>query len=185
MQGDRTATIVHAIPGRIRVRLGKSLSSPESMQSIMETLSAVEGVSRAEANPVTRSILLLYDPEVMNPEQLYLAAQSVDVAVVLPGSAQPSAASERITPIASSINSTVSRIDRAVFDFTGGKLDARTVVPFGLATAAIRQIVTSRGSLMRAPWYVLLWYSFELFTKFNRRGTAGPQPQAAPEREGR
>ncbi|MGE5619932.1 MAG: HMA2 domain-containing protein [Sphingomonadaceae bacterium] len=169
MQDGRTAVIVHSIPGRIRVRLDKSSRSPDFMRTLVETLSAVEGVNRVEANPATGSVLLLYDPQVMDPEQLYLAARSAHLSVVLPGAGRPTAQPDEITPIASGINSAIGRLDRAIFNFTSGNLDTKTLVPFGLAAAAIRQIVTSRGNVATAPWYVLLWYSFSLFHRFNRR----------------
>ncbi len=169
MQSDRTATIVHAIPGRIRFRLDRSLRSPESLRSLTDTLSQMEGVRRVEVNPATGSLLLLYDPEVLNIEQLYLAARTANVNVLIPEGAAAELPSEEVSAIASRINSFFGQMDSAVFRFTGGTIDVKTLVPFGLATAALRQIAASRGRLATVPWYVLLWYSADIFIKYNRR----------------
>ncbi len=168
-RGNRQATIVHAIPGRVRVRLDPTLRSPDFMRSLVETLSEVKGVHQVQSNPTTGSILLLFDPGVLSLEQLYLAASAADVVIVTPGASSEPPVSEQTTPLARSINSAVGRMDRTVFDFTGGKIDVKTLFPLGLAAAAVRQIATSGGNLAAAPWYVLLWYSFETFTKYNLR----------------
>ncbi len=171
-RGDGKATIVHAIPGRVRVRLDRSLRSPVFMHTLVDALSQVEGVRRVQANPSTGSLLLLYDPQLLSLEQLYQAARAADVTLVIPATpAAPDSAGE-LTTLAQRINSAIGRLDQTVFGFTGGTLDLRTLFPLGLATAALRQIATSGGNLAAAPWYVLLWYSFESFTKFNSRKVA-------------
>jgi hypothetical protein len=166
---NRRATVVHAIPGRVRVRLERSLRSAELLRDLVEALSEVEGVRRVQANPATGSLLLLYDPELLTLDQLLLAADAANIAVVLPGDQSHQPEPDDLTPLARGINSAFGRLNRALFAFTGGKLDVRTVLPLGLAAGSLRQIARSGGNVRAVPWYVLLWYSFEVFTKFNTR----------------
>ena len=166
-QGERKATIVHGIPGRVRVRLDSSLRTPEFMGLLAESLSQMEGVRHVQINPVTGSLLLLYDPTRLSLEQLYGAATAANITLAFPAEAGERPFTGEPTGTAQGINSFIGRLDRALFDFTDGKLDLRTLFPLGLATAALRQIATSGGNVAAAPWYVLLWYSFESFTRYN------------------
>jgi len=165
--GRGTATIVHAMPGRVRVRLDRSLRSPDTVRFVTETLSGLEGVRELRFNPATGCLLLLYDPDILHIDQLLLAASAANIEVVPPTSPAPPQEGD-ITPLARSINALFREIDRRLLRLTSGKLDARTLFPVGLGAAALRQIIVSRGEIAAAPWYVLLWYSFEAFTKFNR-----------------
>lgn len=177
-QRDRTATVVHAIPGRVRVRLDRSLRSAETMQTLAGLLAQIEGVRQVRVNPSTGSVLLEYDPQQVNLEQLYLAANAAKVTLVMPGTPNESGPQD-MTPLAKRINSTFGRLDRTVYDFSGGRIDVKTLFPLGLAAAAVRQIATSGGNVAAAPWYVLLWYSFDTFTRYNRRAGRTPEAQGS------
>jgi len=167
MDGQKTVTIVHAMPGRIRVRLDRASRSPEGVQSLVDAISKVEGVRQVQANPVSGSILVHYDPEVLGIEGLYLAARAANLNVVQPQEAARPGWSVEPSLVAQSINSAFGRLDTTIADITGGKIDAKTIAPLGLVGLALRQIVVSGASLRNAPWYVLLWYSFGLFTRYN------------------
>src|SRR5207245_172122 len=54
---------VHAIPGRIRVKVGALKDNAALARELRERLAAEPGVRRAEANPTTGSLLVLYDTE--------------------------------------------------------------------------------------------------------------------------
>ncbi len=169
MEEVRTATVAHAIPGRIRVRLDKTLRSPDTVNSLVNALAQVEGMRLVQGNPVTGSLLLLYDPERLNLEQLFAAAQAANIKVIVPEAAAPPPPSGEVSAIATRINAAFSRLDRAMATYTGGKVDVKLLIPAGLAATAMRQIVTSAPNLTAVPWYVLLWYSFDFYSKYNRR----------------
>lgn len=180
MSADRTATIVSAAPGRVRVRLDRSMRSPEAMRGLAEMVCGLDGVREVRANPITGSLLVLYDPETVSTEQLYLAAKAVNLTIVVPESNSSPAIMGEVSEMARAINSAFGRIDAAVWGFTGGNLDAKTLVPLGLGAAAVRQIATSGASLGAVPWYVLLWYCFDMFTKYN----LGREPRPRSHAEG-
>lgn len=173
MGQNRSVFLVHAIPGRVRVRLGKGLRSPEEMNALVETLSRVEGIREVRANPTIGSLLILYDPKAIGMESLVMAAAAADIEVVIPeADRQPPSA--ELSDVARGINSAFGRLDRAVARATDGKLDAKTLAPLALGAVAVRRILTSGADLSAVPWYVLLWYSFEMFTKYNLRRGSGP-----------
>lgn len=57
------ATVVHHIPGRLRVRLPKANRDPDQLRQLREFVQGLGGVHRVEINPTTGSILVHYEPE--------------------------------------------------------------------------------------------------------------------------
>jgi hypothetical protein len=55
------ARVVSAIPGRVRFRLPKLKGNDRIAGKCAEALNAMPGISRAEVNPLTCSILMYYD----------------------------------------------------------------------------------------------------------------------------
>ena len=54
--------LMHAVDGRLRIRLDSIKKSPRAAASVTESLVKVPGVKKARANPVTGSLLIHYDP---------------------------------------------------------------------------------------------------------------------------
>ena len=175
MQNGRTATIVHSSPGRIRVRLGPDLRTPDLMRTIVDALAGMQGVRAVEANPTTGSVLLLHDPAVLTVEDLTSAAEVANIVLTVPDppGTPAVAAAGGPSPLARRINSVFGQMDGTLARITGRRADAKTLLPLGLAAIAVRQLGASRAQLGSVPWYILLWYSFEMYTKYNltRNGT--------------
>jgi hypothetical protein len=55
--------VVHAIPGRVRLKIISLRDNPELAREIRARLAGLQGIRRVEANPLTGSLLVLYDPE--------------------------------------------------------------------------------------------------------------------------
>lgn len=176
MSDSRNVTLVSALPGRIRVRIDRSMRSPESIRELTELLRGLSGVREVQVNPTTGSFLIFYDPEAADLTQLYLAAQAAKVNIVLPGTASEGEPRTDLSSVARAVNSYFGRLDWMVSSYTGGKLDAKTLAPIAVGAVAVRQLLVQGASLSSAPWYVLLWYSFEMFTKYNLKKRPLPQP---------
>ncbi|MGI5837157.1 MAG: HMA2 domain-containing protein [Chloroflexota bacterium] len=179
MSDKRSVTLVSAVPGRIRVRVDRSMRSPESMRELAELLRGFNGVCEVQVNPTTGSFLVFYDPETMDLTQLFIAAQAAKIDIVLPGTGSEGATQGDLSDVAKAVNSHFGQLDRMVSGFTGGKLDAKTLAPLAIGAVAVRQLFVQGAGLSSVPWYVLLWYSFEMFTKYNLK--KGPQAQPPPE----
>ncbi len=167
MVEERNLTVVSFVPGRIRVRADRSLRSSDSMRALQELLAGLGGVREVQVNPTTGSLLMSYDPETLDMAELLLAVQNANVKVVVPGLDQQASVEEGVSGVARSINDCFSQVDRAVSRATGGRLDAKAVAPLALGAVAVRQLLIQGAGLSAIPWYVLLWYSFEMFTKYN------------------
>ncbi|HEX2923761.1 MAG TPA: hypothetical protein VHS28_07030 [Chloroflexota bacterium] len=169
MPQSMTASLVHAVPGRMRIRLSRKHRSTEIMRALAQALSSVDGVRQVQSNPISGSVLLLYDPEVLGVESVLPAARAAGLDIVEPGSSL--AADDPISPAALGINTAFGRLDSTVAKLTGGFIDAKTLVPLGFIAAAARRVATSGASLDNIPWHTLLWYAFGVFTSYNlKRG---------------
>jgi Heavy metal associated domain 2 len=53
--------VVHAMPGRIRLRVDKVKGNPAFAQKAQNKLGRVPGITQVEAKPLTGSVLIYYD----------------------------------------------------------------------------------------------------------------------------
>jgi hypothetical protein len=68
---DGVIRIVHAIPGRVRLKVAKLRDNPPLARVIQERLGAVRGIQGVEATPLTGSVLVLFDTQTVTaPESL-------------------------------------------------------------------------------------------------------------------
>ena len=127
-------------------------------------------------NPWARSVTITYDPDALDPAALFGAAEAAGVRVVAPAAPNGAvAAAGDGTELGERISSVVGRADRRVVEATGGIANLKALVPVGLTALAAREILSGRAGA--APWYVLLWYAYEIFTKPRRpEGTADRSP---------
>jgi len=137
----------------------------------------VPGIRWVRVNPWARSVTVTFDPDAVDPAALFAAAEAAGVRVVPPighNGAAPGGTGDG-TELGERIASVVGRADRRVVAATGGIADLKTLVPVGLTALAAREILSGRAGA--APWYVLVWYAFETFTKPRRpEGTADRSP---------
>jgi hypothetical protein len=61
---------VHAIEGRLRIKVPEVKRSPARAREIERRFLAVEGIVEVSANPATGNVLFLYDPEKIGPYAL-------------------------------------------------------------------------------------------------------------------
>jgi hypothetical protein len=62
-------TVEHEIPGRLRIRLSHALKQPERMRRL---LAEHAGVSEVQYTPVSRSVLVRYDPQHISIEEIVI-----------------------------------------------------------------------------------------------------------------
>jgi hypothetical protein len=62
---DSDISIVHAIPGRVRLKVAALKATPSLGTVIQTRLRAVPGIQTVETNPLTGSVLVLFDPETL------------------------------------------------------------------------------------------------------------------------
>jgi cation-transporting P-type ATPase C len=71
MMGQDQAVFCHSVPGRLRVKVAAIRRQPEKAEALANWLTLQQKIHQAFANPVTGSVVLEYDPQVAQPEELY------------------------------------------------------------------------------------------------------------------
>ncbi|HWP49551.1 MAG TPA: hypothetical protein VNM22_20500 [Candidatus Limnocylindrales bacterium] len=61
---------IHNIPGRLRIKTPVAKSSSQQAKAIQRILHSIPGILSTLVNPLTGSIVIHYDPEVVNSEEI-------------------------------------------------------------------------------------------------------------------
>jgi hypothetical protein len=69
--------ILHAIEGRLRIKTSIIKNEPRRAIGLAEQLRARRGITGVELNPTTGSVIIFYDPAVVNPGVIYSDLQSI------------------------------------------------------------------------------------------------------------
>lgn len=171
MGAPASLQLIHHHPGRIRVRADALRRDAECAARVRDGLRSASGVRRVLHDAFTGSILVEYEPGLVDPDALLrtaLAAGGFDrLDDCAPRARDPREPVRRINGFAGALND-------AVADLTGGRADLRSLVPAGLAAAGIL-------SLLRRPvparWDNLLVWSMQIFMSLNQdqlRGRSEP-----------
>ena len=165
-------TVVHALPGRVRLKIPGVKNNPNLARQAQEKLGLVPGIQRVEANPATGSLLILYDlallasVEALGPLGEIFAELFPEVA---------------LEELAAGLQELMEAGGAA--QTTGGLLGGLTTVgnpgltrnfnlnlllPLTLLFLGARSLFTSKEMYFPA-WYDYLWFGFSTFLMLNRR----------------
>ena len=183
MIGTARARVVHAVPGRMRLRFAREEAEPAAVEQLLARLREQPGVRQARFNSASGSVIVEYDPATITMAAL---TRELPVAPVSPAAIIVSAPRvTRSSPAARLITERWWEMNDWVARRSGGGVDLRTLAPLALVLIAIRQLLI-QGELEAAPWHALLWYSYNLFFQFHPEMGRPPEPVAASaELEGR
>lgn len=185
--------VVHALPGRVRLKVAKVKGNPALARHVEEKLAQVPGIRQVEAKPVTGSLLVHYDTD-----QLFSLA-SMEILSVTLGELFPeievasmstglAALAENPVPgngpgIAEHITGSFGTINTGIGKITGG-LDLKLLVPLALIFLGLRGLWTSE-KVASPSWSNLLWFGFASFVMLNRGLVEGdselPSGKASPD----
>jgi hypothetical protein len=165
------AKVVHAIHGRVRLRVPELRSNAALAQRIGDRLSVVPGVRRVGANPVTGSLLVEYDPAALDLAESRRALEELSGELgdtVLDGDGLAGLA----TWISSPPNGLAagSATARAAGPRTGAGV--RSLLPLSLAALGVGRLLS--GNVVSPQWYEYFWFAFSTHHLLNRpdRGVA-------------
>jgi copper chaperone CopZ len=74
-----TAEYLHALDGRLRVKIAAVKGSSERARQIEQQLQRIEGIDQITANPTTGSVLILYDPRRLSQTAITEALKTVNL----------------------------------------------------------------------------------------------------------
>lgn len=167
--------VVHAIPGRIRLKVSELKGNSALALAVQDRLSSVRAVDWVETNPVTGSVLLVYDvgqvasfdsahalSEVLTPLFPTLDAEQIQARLSRPPngsrSQDSSSLDKRISVFLGNLNVSVGSV-------TGGT-DLKVLLPVVLFCLGIRGLLASE-KLPFPAWYDFLWFAFGTFLALN------------------
>lgn len=177
--------VVHAIPGRIRLKVSELKDNPALALAVQDRLSSVRAVDWVETNPITGSVLLVYDvdevasldsahalSEVLVPLFPTLDVEQIQARLSRPtngSTSQPSPSlDKRISGLLGTLNFGVGKA-------TGG-MDLKVLLPVALFCLGVRGLIVSE-KLPFPAWYDFLWFAFGTFLALN---PLSDQPASAP-----
>ena len=168
--------VVHAMPGRVRLRISKVRDNPAFAQKAQDKLGRVPGIKRVEVKPLTGSVLIFYDTAVLLAEgamaaltdgfsELFpeLGAEALNLGIeslvhILSGG-------EKDTP-SGNFTDSMGKINAQVARLTGG-YDLKLLIPMSFLFFGVRSLMTSEK--VAAPaWYDYLWFAFASFSMMSQ-----------------
>ena len=68
---NRSASYVHALNGRLRLKLPELKGNTTRTQEIESQFNLMTGMQQVSANPLTGSLLFTYDPRLLKQEEIF------------------------------------------------------------------------------------------------------------------
>jgi hypothetical protein len=185
--------IVHALPGRVRLKVAKVKGNPAMARRAQEKLAKVPGIKQVEAKADTGSLLVFYDLAGLFSEEalgtlsvtLEELFPEIEAATLMAGlmSLTENPGPSANSAVAQGITESFGAINTGIRKFTGG-LDLKVLVPLALVFLGLRTLWTSQ-KITSPSWSNLLWFGFATFVMLNRglvEGDGGlPAGKASPD----
>jgi len=173
---DYKGRIVHSTPGRLRIQFSSSAAVERAHPLIVSTLADVVGILSVEGRPITRSLVITYDPH--NPEAGRIISERITAeGIEIDETTISSSYEGPTTAVGDGITGFFTSMNSRVREATGGFLDARDIFPLTLFTFGLVRVM--QGRINEIPWYNLLYYGYSTF--FSLHGRKGERQQTAQE----
>lgn len=156
-----TVEVLHAIPGRIRLRVPALKGEPLQAQELTERLLGLDVVREVEANAVTGTILVSNPAASEDALMSALAGEFPDLVQAADTAAPPSEANG--APTREVPADLLERI-RAWVGGEGG-LDLGAAAPIAVAGFGMAQLLRGAARTGRVPlpaWFTLLWFAWSI-----------------------
>lgn len=161
VHASRVLGIVHDIPGRLRLRLPPGAGSA----GLTDVIDQLPGAQGTLWSPRTRSLLIHYDPDVLNAADIARAvAEHADLTMPDDDAPADQAADGR-SPVAAALSDTFSNVNARIAQRTRGRVDLPMLLSIGLLFWAGRQLL--RGPVTALSWTSALWYAHGLFRDYH------------------
>ena len=181
--------ILHAIPGRLRVKVGLLKNNPALADECQGRLARLQMVQRVVVNPVTGSVLITYDPHLLEAVRagdmsafddmdvlkslkefralghlLGISHQDVDRDVLedwlrVHPNGSQPAAS---TTVAGAVETPFSMLNAQIAQASNGWGDLQVLVPLSLFFLGVRSLLLVE-TLPFPAWYDYFWFAFGTF----------------------
>jgi len=150
--------VVHQMPGRIRLRVPSLKGNDAVFEQAQSWVSRFPGVTSVHANPLTASLLVLYDPA--KEQDLFSAAQGL-LGLLAPDEVQPPS------------RATQEWLDAQLGQLRDAYAQAAPLIALGLFGLGALQAL--RGQVL-GPAATLFWYALRTLSLSQGAASAGPPP---------
>jgi hypothetical protein len=168
--GHRHLEVVHDTPGRLRLRLDWLRGQTAEAEPVAEAVQALPGIARVEVRPYTGSVLCLYDPERLRPEELVALIEAQT------GTRREGLQMHEISDLARAAGRDGSTLARAVarffktldgdlLDWTDGTLGLPGAVAGGMLAVGLFEVLVD-GELELPSWHDLLWRALRIVSAY-------------------
>ncbi len=165
--------LAHFIPGRIRVRSPQVKGNPRFAEEARQNLLTIEGMKEVICSPRTGSVILHYDPQVLQPIDLLQAAlmlgplpENFDFAQLaeLFSTTSASDVTRKLAggDLTGQMAAGWNAIDRQVRKFTDNGADLRILVPISFFALGTQSLLRAK-QVVFPSWYEYFWYGVSLF----------------------
>lgn len=164
--------IVHALPGRVRLKVARLRGDPALAREAQTRLAGVPGITAIEANPTTGSLLVCFEPERLKSlESLAALAEAL-------GRLAPELDSSRLSgwlaqastgggPDASGVPAFLGRTTGGLGRLTSG-MNVNLLIPLTLFFLGMRSLWLAEKTMFPA-WYDYFWFAFSTLALLNRK----------------
>lgn len=178
MSDGRDLRVVHALPGRLRVRVKAApgdgdWSAADALAGWEQRFRDLAGVRDVVLNRATGSLLVHYDPEVVDLHQEFalgspapLDSSGNPVEAYSDGEGRPAIAPASLPARAAA--AAFWKADTALSDLSGGNMDLKLAVPAALLGAGLWELAVG-AEVAGMSFHVLAWYAYNLFYQLHPR----------------
>ena len=190
--------ILHAIPGRLRLKVGTLKDNPALADECQGRLARLWMVQQAVVNPVTGSVLVIYDPRLLEAvragdlsefgdmdvlqamqellalgHMLGISPQDVDRNMFEDWLRIHANGSQPATTTVAAVETFFGRLNTQVAQASNGWGDLPALVPLSLFFLGVRSLLLVETVPFPA-WYDYFWFAFGTFIALHPRGVSWP-----------
>ncbi len=176
----RNASIVHTIPGHMRIRIPSAKADRRFLDQARAALKALPHVVEVSSNPLTGSLLIIYPPAL---QREFEGALAMGNGSALPFDLKPAdpprsrkvkRRTRRESELSRSVREFFTEIDDAIKESTDNVLDLKTLLPLALAALGITYVRAGKGTPV---WLTLMIFAFSSFMALH----GGPEGEVEAE----
>jgi hypothetical protein len=158
--------LVHAIPGRIRLKLERIKGDPEQARDIESRLATVRGIHRVEVSSLTGSVVATFDPALLESLDFHFA-----VANAL-GIAASDLNPEYLAKWYANESNGNPPVSQNMRDDNW-----RILIPLALLALGVRGVLAAER-LIFPHWYDYLWFAFGTYHALNPAVSPPPRSKS-------
>jgi hypothetical protein len=153
--------LVHHHPGRLRLRAATFQGASEPALRVRNRLDALPGIVDVQHTPRTGSLLIRYEPGLVEPDDLVSAvAEAADLGLPRERVHDPRKPALVAIGVGREINAAITQI-------TGGRADLKTLVPAAMVGVGFYSFLVGKGP--RLPrWDNLVYWGYQIFSSLHR-----------------